>query len=149
MHQSSVNRFLKALTLIVLVCATSGRSMAGTEDHETSIQLATQVSADWLSLIDDEKYHESWEDASEFFQKQVPKDRWRQVMRTVRESLGELQNRKMVRARFREGLPGHPPGEYIVIFYATSFESKQDAIETVTLTKESDGSWRVCGYYVK
>jgi hypothetical protein len=149
MHQSSVSRFLKILVVVVAILATSHRHAAGGDNHDTSIQLATQVSADWLSLIDDEKYHESWEDASESLQKQVSKDRWRQVMRTVRDSLGEMRNRKLVRAKFHEKLPGHPAGEYILIHYATSFESKPDAVETITLTKESDGSWRVCGYYVK
>jgi Protein of unknown function (DUF4019) len=149
MHQSSVSRFLRILVLVVAIVAASNRSSSGSDTHDASIQLATQVSADWLSLIDDEKYHESWEDASEFLQKQVSKDRWRQVMRTVRDSLGEMQNRKLVRAKFHEKLPGHPAGEYILIHYATSFESKPDSVETVTLTKESDGSWRVCGYYVK
>jgi hypothetical protein len=149
MHQSSVSRFLRILVLVVSLVAASDRSASGSDNHDAIIQLATQVSADWLSLVDDEKYHESWEDASEFLQKQVSKDRWRQVMRTVRDSLGEMQNRKLVRAKFHEKLPGHPVGEYILIHYATSFESKPDAVETVTLTKESDGSWRVCGYYVK
>jgi hypothetical protein len=149
MHQSSVSRFQKILVLVVAILAASDRLADGSDNHDVSIQLATQVSADWLSLVDDEKYHESWEDASEFLQKQVSKDRWRQVMRTVRDSLGDMQNRKLVRAKFHEKLPGHPAGEYILIRYATSFESKPDAVETITLTKESDGSWRVCGYYVK
>jgi hypothetical protein len=149
MHQSSVSRFQKILVLVVALIAASDRLADGRDNHDASIQLATQVSADWLSLIDDEKYHESWEEASESLQKQVSRDRWRQVMRTVRESLGEMQNRKLVRAKFHEKLPGHPAGEYILIHYATSFESKPDASEIITLTKESDGSWRVSGYYVK
>jgi hypothetical protein len=149
MHQSSVSRFLKILLVVVAILATSNGYAAGRDNHDASVQLATQVSADWLSLIDDEKYHESWEEASESLQKQVSRDRWRQVMRTVRESLGEMQNRKLVRAKFHDKLPGHPAGEYILIHYATSFESKPDASEIITLTKESDGSWRVSGYYVK
>jgi Protein of unknown function (DUF4019) len=149
MHQSSVSRFQKILVLVFAILAASDRLADGSDNHDASIQLATQVSADWLALIDDEKYHESWEDASDFLQKQVSKDRWRQVMRTVRDSLGDMQNRKLIRAKFHEKLPGHPAGEFILVRYATSFESKPDAVETVTLTKESDGSWRVCGYYVK
>jgi Protein of unknown function (DUF4019) len=149
MHQSSVRALLRILPVVFTILATSNGYATGRDNHDASIQRATQVSADWLSLIDDEKYHESWEDASESLQKQVSKDRWRQVMRTVRESLGDMQNRKLVRAKFHEKLPGHPAGEYILIHYATTFESKPDASEIITLMKESDGSWRVCGYYVK
>jgi hypothetical protein len=48
-----------------------------------------------------------------------------------------------------KSLPGAPDGEYVVIQYRTSFENKNDAIETVTPMKDTDGTWRVSGYYVK
>jgi hypothetical protein len=36
-----------------------------------------------------------------------------------------------------------------VIQFATSFENKQSAVETVTPMRDSDGTWRVSGYYVR
>jgi hypothetical protein len=46
-------------------------------------------------------------------------------------------------------MPGAPDGEYSVIQFATSFRHKAAATETVTLMKDSDGRWRVSGYYIR
>jgi hypothetical protein len=46
-------------------------------------------------------------------------------------------------------LPGAPDGDYVVIRFATSFEKKKSAIETVTPMRERNGTWRVSGYYIK
>ena len=46
-------------------------------------------------------------------------------------------------------LPGAPDGEYVVIQYATTFENKKSAIETITPMLDGDGKWRVSGYYIK
>ena len=48
-----------------------------------------------------------------------------------------------------EALPGAPDGEYVVIQYESSFEHKQSAIETVTPMLDTDGKWRVSGYFIK
>jgi hypothetical protein len=48
-----------------------------------------------------------------------------------------------------QSLPGAPDGEYVVIQFATSFENKKSAIETVTPMLDSDGEWRVSGYFIK
>jgi ribosomal protein S17E len=37
----------------------------------------------------------------------------------------------------------------VVIQFKTSFEHNPDAVETVTPMKDSDGQWRVSGYYIK
>jgi hypothetical protein len=46
-------------------------------------------------------------------------------------------------------VPGAPAGEYVVIQYDTQFENAASAIETITPMHEKDGSWKVCGYYIK
>jgi len=53
------------------------------------------------------------------------------------------------RPRRRPLLPGAPDGEYVVFQFDTSFERKGTAVETVTVSKETDGAWRVSGYYIK
>jgi hypothetical protein len=44
---------------------------------------------------------------------------------------------------------GIPDGQYVVIQFITSFTNKKPAIETVTPMLDSDGIWRVSGYYIK
>ena len=42
-----------------------------------------------------------------------------------------------------------PDGHYVVIQYATTFEHKKSAVETITPMQEADGSWKVSGYFIK
>jgi len=50
---------------------------------------------------------------------------------------------------FMTSLPGAPDGEYVLVQFATSFEQKKTAIETVTAMLDKDGTWRVAGDYIK
>ena len=42
-----------------------------------------------------------------------------------------------------------PDGQYVVFQFDTQFESKRAAIETVTPMLDTDGQWRVSGYFVR
>jgi len=108
-----------------------------------------ETAENWLNLVDDHKYHQSWKKTSAFLQNQVPEDRWDQVMGTVRNSLGKVGDRKFSKIHHRDKLPGLPKGNYVVVQYATNFDSKSEAVETVYLKKEGGDVWKVCGYYVK
>ncbi len=66
-----------------------------------------------------------------------------------REPLGGLRSRRIDSATYATTLPGAPDGEYVVILYESSFENKRSAVETVTVTLDSDGTWRVSGYFVR
>jgi hypothetical protein len=46
-------------------------------------------------------------------------------------------------------VPGAPDGNYVVMQFATRFENKQAATETVTVLQEQDGTWEAAGYYIK
>lgn len=45
--------------------------------------------------------------------------------------------------------PGVPDGEYVMILFASSFEHKNEAVETVTVMHDKDGTWQVAGYFIK
>ena len=45
-------------------------------------------------------------------------------------------------------LPGVPVGDYEVIQFRTRFAQKQDAIETVVMTRDG-AAWKVSGYFIK
>ena len=72
-----------------------------------------------------------------------------QTASRVRDPLGTLKSRHLVSATATHSLPGAPDGDYVVVRYASSFANKAAAIETVTPVKESDGHWRVSGYFIK
>ena len=103
----------------------------------------------WLTLVDSEKYAESWKEAAELFRNAVQHRQWEQTMQVVRKPLGNLISRKAKSKTYKTSLPGAPDGEYVVIQFETSFENKKSAIETVTPMMDKDGKWRVSGYYIR
>jgi len=70
-------------------------------------------------------------------------------MLAFREPLGKVMNRGVIKKKYMTSVPGAPDGEYVVIQYSANFENKKNAIETVTPMKDTDGEWRVSGYYIK
>ena len=103
----------------------------------------------WLSLIDGEKYAESWKGTSEYFRNAVKQEQWEQSMQSVRKPLGKIVSRRVKSKTYSTSLPGAPDGEYVVIQFETSFEKKKSAVETVTPMMDKDDRWRVSGYFIK
>jgi hypothetical protein len=116
---------------------------------EAAEKAAQAAARQWLSLVDQGKYAESWENAAAYFKNSVPEKQWMQSMKGARQPLGKLVSRKLLNATFATNLPGAPDGQYVVIQYATSFENKSSAIETVTPMLDRDRKWRVSGYFIK
>ncbi|MCP4373276.1 MAG: DUF4019 domain-containing protein [Deltaproteobacteria bacterium] len=110
---------------------------------------AVEAAKAWVALIDEEKYGESWETAALYFKNATAKDKWEQMLTSVRKPLGKLVSRKLKSKTYKKSLPGAPDGEYVVTQFTTSFENKTSGIETVTPMLDKDGKWRVSGYYIK
>jgi hypothetical protein len=118
-------------------------------DESGSQKAAIASAEEWLGIVDEGKYIESWKESSEYFQQAIKQDQWEQAVQGVRKPLGKLVSRKVMSASYRTSLPGAPDGQYVVIRFNTSFENKKTAIETVTPKMDKDGMWRVSGYYIK
>lgn len=113
------------------------------------VAAATAQAKAWLTLVDEGKYKESWQDAATLFKTAVSREQWAQAAQTVRIPLGKMISRKVKSAVFCTSLPGAPDGKYVVIQFETSFEHKNEAIETVTPMMDKDGKFRVSGYYIR
>lgn len=103
----------------------------------------------WLGSIDAGDYPHSWDTAATPFRNAVPEAQWVSRISALRGRLGVLRSRSLSSTRYADSLPGAPDGKYVVIKFNTSFEHEADATETVTPMKDSDGQWRVSGYYIK
>ena len=79
----------------------------------------------------------------------VSQQQWLQSMESIRKPLGQNLSRELQSKQYHTSLPGAPDGEYVVIQFASSFSNKKSAIETVTPMLDTDGKWRVSGYYIK
>lgn len=127
---------------ILMGCALAGAS----QEAEQQAQGAAQ---EWLELVDEGKYPESWEAAASYFKTAVAKEQWERSLAAFRKPLGEVLSRKAKSRDYKTALPGAPDGEYVVLQFETSFESKESAIETVTPMREKDGCWKVSGYFIQ
>jgi hypothetical protein len=110
---------------------------------------ASRAAERWLALVDAGQYEQSWRQASGLFRAKVSAAQWEQAVRSARDPLGGLVSRRLVKSQFTRTLPGAPDGEYVVLQYETEFEKKKVARETVTPMKDSDGAWRVAGYFIQ
>jgi hypothetical protein len=103
----------------------------------------------WLAGIDAGNYAQSWKTSAMFFQKAITENKWSAALAASRKPLGEMKSRKLLDAKSAKSLPGAPDGEYVVMQFETSFTAKEKAVETVTFMKESDGTWKAVGYFIR
>ena len=99
---------------------------------ESSEKAAVSASQEWLSLLDNKKYGESWDEAAAIFKAAVTKSDWERQINAIYTPFGKLRARILLSSTYAETLPGAPDGKYVVIQYKSSFENKKSAIETIT-----------------
>jgi hypothetical protein len=103
----------------------------------------------WLAKTDAGEYDASWKAAAEFFQRSITAEAWSDAMKKFREPLGGMKSRKIRDVQKADALPGAPDGKYVIIQFDTAFAAKAQAVETVTLMLEKDGSWKPAGYVIR
>jgi hypothetical protein len=127
-----------------LIFVTGTRALAAESDEK-----AAQAAAEkWLALVDAGNYGESWDTAASMFRKALTKEQWIDAVGKARGPLGKLESRRLLGAKAMTELPNAPKGEYEVMQYEARFPSGA-AVETITPMRDSDGVWRVSGYYVR
>ncbi len=109
-------------------------------DIKTNSGAANAAIQNWLSLMDDGQYAESWRQASEGFHALVTQDDWVNKLESARKLLGKLLSRKVEKAE--------PNGQYFVAKFDSSFEKLKAATETVTFVLDANGQWRAGGYLI-
>lgn len=108
------------------------------------------VAADaWLAHIDAGDDAASWRHTSSLFRQMVTEAQWVEAHGKINAVLGLPQERWLRDTEHRTTVPGAPDGQYVLLKYDTRFEKKQEALETVVTMLDSDGTWRVGGYFVQ
>ena len=130
----------------VLILAFAAAIARAQDPESTTVQ---RVARDWLSLTDAGDGAGSWDAAAQLFKNAVPRDRWIESLKQVRDPLGKLDQRSVLSTNFATSFPGAPDGNYAIVLFRTSFAKKADAAESVTLQREPDGAWRVVGYFIR
>lgn len=116
---------------------------------DAEIEKATEAATAWLAGIDAGEYGRSWNEAGAFFRNSVTETAWGELMFALRQPLGAVKSRVLVKHENANSLPGAPDGKYVVMQFEASFARKDKAVETVTFSKEKDGSWRAAGYFIR
>ena len=110
---------------------------------------ATRVTDLWLAAIDAGRFADSWKDAAEVFKLGVTQDEWIGDLTTMRGQLGKTTMREFKSAQYSTRLRGAPAtGHYVTVTYLTKFANALLAIETLVVSKEGDGEWRIAGYHI-
>ncbi len=117
------------------------------EDHRENV--ATAAAETWLGHVDAGEYAASWREASAYLQGAITEKAWVESLNGVRTPLGKSLSRQLTKAQHTQSVPGAPDGDYVVMQFATRFEHKQAAVETVTFMQEKDGTWKASGYYIR
>jgi len=142
-----MRRVIRVLAAVLWLVPAAGL-LAGDAQAEKDAEAAARK---WLAGVDAGKYGASWEAASSLFRKSMTKTQWEDALAKVRAPLAAVLSRTFKSATYTKTLPGAPEGEYVVIQYDTEFSGHAGGrmTETVTPAKESDGTWKVSGYYIK
>lgn len=137
-------RLSLCICLGMAVMLTAGCAKKNPEAEKAAVEAARE----WLGLVDQGLYIESWQDSAAFFQAVVSSNQWVRSMEGARRPLGGTLSRDMRGAKYRTTMPGAPDGQYVIIRFNTSFANKKESVETVTPMLEN-GTWRISGYYIR
>jgi hypothetical protein len=140
-----MRRITTLMALLALLVAFPG---AGLAQEEAKAQ-ARASAKNWLALLDDNQYEETWKQAGELLKAAVSQEEWSKKMSVTLGPLGKAESRAVRSAEYSTTLPRAPDGEWVVVEFDTTFAKKQTALETVVLGKESDGTWKVSGYFIR
>jgi hypothetical protein len=125
------------------------RGAAGDANGQEAVAAATAATDRWLAMLDAGKFGESWNSAAEVFRLAVTEAEWAVDLDGMRTRLGKATMREVKAAKFSTTLRGATlTGEYVTISYLTKFANAPIAMETLVVSKESDGEWRIAGYNI-
>ena len=117
------------------------------QDAQTST--VQSIARAWLALTDRDDAAASYETAGTKFKSTMTRDRWIETLAQERAPRGAVERRSVFKTDFVMSFPGAPEGNYAIVLFRTSFATRSDSSETVTLEREPDGNWRVVGYFIR
>lgn len=112
-------------------------------------QRATAAAAQFLSLVDQGAYSESWEAASDVMHQLLTVDAWNREVAAMRNTFGVVVERGLQDVVYADPGGEAPAGEYVIVAFTTKFSFREVATETVTLRLGRSGEWLVAGYFLR
>lgn len=138
--------FLPAAPLGVLAPAAVSETVAGAEPvsgTHSEAEAAARAAEDFLELIDESRWAESYAATGAQFRKANTLKVWTEVSERVRRPLGKVLTRDIVRNEFDPA----PPNGYQLVKFASSYADGTSQVESVSLEWEN-GAWKVVGIVI-
>src|SRR5579862_8631358 len=137
--------FIRPIFAAFVLCLAAGPAFSQASPAKASEVTAVTPTPDdrarqWLVLVDDKNYTQSWSEAGKAFQSHQKGDAWAKEAGALREPLGAVASRGLKSIDLSRI-------NVAVIKYDSVFAHKAAAVETVTLVFEN-GGWSVTDYSI-
>lgn len=116
------------------------------QKHE---QAYIKVAKNWILLLDEYNFGESWEVLSPITKALMKKQQWVIGLIEMRRALGKLKTRKIKQAKYIKSLHGYPDHEGALIIFISNYKEKDSVQEIVGIIHDKDNKWRVVSYLLK
>jgi Protein of unknown function (DUF4019) len=143
-----------ALRVSIVALFTLTAPLAASADIASSADgsavAAESAALAWLGLFNAGSYSQSWSAASPLFREHISESQWRTRVAVGRPRLGALKSRKLVSEACVRTVRGLPDGDYVIVNFSSRYLwwEFEPMFETVLVTKDADGIWRVADYYI-
>jgi hypothetical protein len=117
--------------------------------QDPNVSLAKAAALEWLVLADKNDIAGTYANASERFRGQMSAEQWGAAFANVREQFGPVIERTFVGSRAVDAPKEAPQSMFLVLGFRTEFAKRQVGMETISLEREADGTWRVVGYLMQ
>jgi hypothetical protein len=122
---------------------------AADRENAPAIAAATAASEKWLIALDSDNLLATWQEAAEVFKLGVKQSDWVADLEAIRTQLGKVTMRELKTAQYSTTLRGAPVrGDYVTLTFLAKFANAPLAAETMIISKEADGVWRIAGYNI-
>jgi len=137
------NMIARCLLAFALIFTTAAPAFSQTPARRISgaVPAPDDRARQWLVLVDDQNYSQSWSEAGAAFKARQKNDAWASDAATRRAPLGAVASRGLKSIDLSRS-------NTAVVRYDTVFARKAAAVETVTLSFEN-GGWAVSNYSVE
>ena len=130
-----------AATILIVSCEKSPKNYS--PEQQAAIGSATA----WVNLIDEGKYRESWQNASNSFKKDVTKRQWDIGLTYIRGPYGQVLSREVKSFSLSDYDSNLGKHRKAIIQFQTTLENQKTVTEFLTLQLVGS-TWRVSTYYL-
>jgi hypothetical protein len=136
------------IVLLGLALAGSAPAQAQTDTHTDEKRAARAAASEWLTMIEERDFEESWEDAAVLFRDRIDRSAWTESGTRMADSVGTPRARTLTDTRYLDSIRRvAAEGPFVALRYRSTFASGR--FEELLLLAREDDEWKVAGYRVR